>query len=117
MAHWGDWMVPEISLHASLELEHSKRAVRAHCANEPDKVADLCCSLLEQNAMLHGITRKAAKRISELELQELLSDEQPQPMSGPNKPLPWLLRLMLRLHGFRLDPEDVAATPLSGAAP
>lgn len=111
MANWGDWMVPEISLHASLELEHSKRTIRANCANEPDKIADLCCSLIEQNAILHGITRKAAKRIAELELTEILNEPEPLLMRGPNKPVPWLLRLMLRLHGYNLNPEDAAAQP------
>lgn len=106
---WGEWMVPELSLSAAVELEHSKRTVIAHCANEPDKIADLCCSLLEQNAMLHGITRKAAKRISELELSEILNeaDEAPVAMRGPNKPLPWALRLALRFHGYKLAPDPL----------
>ena len=70
---FSDWMVPELRVSAAVELENSKRIIRSHAAHNPDKIIELACSAMEQTFMYQSITRKATKRIAELELTMLLS--------------------------------------------
>ena len=109
---WGDWMVPELSIAAAVQLEHGKRVLRENATKHPDQVANLACSTLEQTFLQQSIMRKATAHIAELELLMLLSEDQTKPDAahGPavvqsDRPVPWLLRQVLRLYGFRLAPD------------
>lgn len=45
---FGDWMVPELSVNAELQLEYSKRLIRANVRQKPEEIAELTCSLTQQ---------------------------------------------------------------------
>lgn len=104
-----EWMVPELSVSAAVELEHHKRVLRAHAQSEPERISQLACSVMEQAALQQSIIRKATAHIAELELIMLLSSPQ-EPAADPRlahvwrKDLPWYLKALLRLHGFRFVP-------------
>jgi len=103
---WGEWMVPELSIAAAVQLEHGKRVLRENATTHPERVADLACSTLEQTFLQQSIMRKAVAHIAELELLMLLSTDQPkQDLVPAPAEVPWLLRQVLRLYGFRLTPE------------
>ena len=74
---WGDWMVPELSIAAAVQLEHGKRVLREHARSHPNRVAELACSTLEQTFLQQSIMRKATARIAELEMIMLLTPDDP----------------------------------------
>ncbi|MEN9861462.1 MAG: hypothetical protein RLZZ515_1944, partial [Cyanobacteriota bacterium] len=101
---------------AAVQLEHGKRVLRENATKHPERVADLACSTLEQTFLQQSIMRKATAHIAELELVMQLSADQatrdvsPAPAAmrveseGAIR-VPWLVRLVLRLYGFHLEPE------------
>ena len=104
-------MVPTLSLSASVELEHQKRTIRANAVAQPRQLAELACALSEQNAQLHSIIRKAAHRMSELEITQLLAPESDLAFRGPAFPrLPLPLRVMLWLYGYHLSEEPSSSS-------
>ncbi len=113
---WGEWMVPELSIAAAVQLEHGKRVLRDNATSHPDQVANIACSTLEQTFLQQSIMRKATAHIAELELLMLLSEEPAKPDAAPaparvrvaadgSVKMPWLLRMVLRLYGLRLEPD------------
>jgi hypothetical protein len=72
---WGEWMIPELSISASVDLEHKKRLLLAEVKKRPDEVAQAAAAILQHNAMLQSILRKATTHIAELELKSLLSQD------------------------------------------
>ena len=113
---WGEWMVPELSIAAAVQLEHGKRVLRENATKHPDQVANIACSTLEQTFLQQSIMRKATAHIAELELVMLLSEDRAKPDAAPapasvrieadgSVRLPWLLRWVLRLYGLRLLPD------------
>jgi len=97
-----EWMIPELSVSAALELENNKRILRNHIHADPAKVAAIACSVMEQCALQQAIVRNATKRIGELEMVLFLSEA-----STPNvpyyvapEPQPWWKRQVLRWLGF-----------------
>ncbi len=114
-----EWLVPELSLAASLEMEKGKRALRNHALEEPERIAELACSMLEQHFMQQSIIRKAIGYVSELEMTILLAE--PESTTAPAQAaqrypvrhasragVPWPVRLVLKLWGYRLDPSQPA---------
>lgn len=102
---FSDWMVPELSISAAVELENSKRIIRTHAQQQPEKVVDLACSAMEQAFLYQSIMRKATQRIAELEMTMLLSppaapaDQSDRTCVGcvcAFAQLPWLVRLLIR---------------------
>lgn len=105
-----EWMIPELSVSAAVELENSKRVLRNHARSNPDQVAAIACSVMEQAVLQQAIVRNATKHIAELEMVLFLSET-----STPRSPyyvtterLPWWKALSLRCLGFQ---------PASGPAP
>lgn len=74
MMAWAQWMVPELSLSAQLEIEHGRRVLLEQVHTRPEDVAKVAGDILHQNAMLQSILRKAIKHIAELELAEVLAE-------------------------------------------
>lgn len=104
-----EWMVPELTESAAVQLEHNKRVLRAHAHSEPERISQLACSVMEQAALQQSIIRKATAHIAELELVMLLAppmdaDPGKQISHGWRRDLPWYLKALLRLHGFRFVP-------------
>ena len=113
---WGEWMVPELSIAAAVQLEHGKRVLRDNATKHPDQIANIACSTLEQTFLQQSIMRKATAHIAELELLMLLSEDHAMPDVAPAQPrvrvaadgsvkMPLLLRMVLRLYGLRLEPD------------
>jgi hypothetical protein len=100
---FSEWMVPELSVSASLELENSKRVLKKHADDHPEKVADLACAVMQQNYLQQSILRKATKRIAELEMTTLLSERQiPEDMLFvAGQPQSWCARQVLRFFDLR----------------
>lgn len=108
---WGDWMVPTLTPSASFQLETQKRTLRSNAADHPDEVTNLAISLLESNAMLQSVVRKATNHIAELELKEILADDEPPPpipLSSQWLRVPRLLRIALKFYGYDLAPNHVS---------
>lgn len=113
---WGEWMVPELSIAAAVQLEHGKRVLRENATAHPQQVANLACSTLEQTFLQQSIMRKATARIAELEMIMLLSPDDPKPTAfaqvrvaeDGSVVLPWLLRWVLRLYGYHLEVDHSA---------
>jgi len=72
---WGDWMIPELSTSAELDLERKKRLLLSEVRNRPDEVAQAAVAILQHNAMLQSIVRKATMHIAELEIKSVLSGD------------------------------------------
>lgn len=104
---FAEWMVPQLSVSAALELENSKRTIRSHAKSHPDQIIDLACSAMEQAFLHQAIVRQATKHIAELEMTLLLASPAASEPAPPG-PAPWHLRLLLRLYGYRVE---------SGSAP
>lgn len=100
---FSDWMVPNLSVSAELELENSKRVLRNHAESHPERVADLACSVVQHSYMQQSILRNATKRIAELEMTILFSA--PQSPEGTlfvtSAPKSLWVRWVLRLFGLR----------------
>ena len=62
-------MCPNLSLSAELALESQKRLIQSEGIRYPEKLAKLCCQLIEQDARKQAIIKGAVKRISELECE------------------------------------------------
>ena len=113
---FGDWMVPELSVNAELQLEYSKRLIRANVRQKPEEIAELTCSLTQQLMLYQSIVRKATHRIAELELTTVLFDSQVADPPAPDVPtapyccapagVPWPLRWVLRLYGYQVAVAD-----------
>lgn len=107
-----DWMVPNLSVSAELELENSKRVLRNHAESHPERVADLACSVVHHSYMQQSILRNATKRIAELEMTILFS--KPQSPEGvvfvAGAPKSWWMVWVLRLLGLRLVPSGCTKT-------
>lgn len=67
-----DWMVPQLSLSAELQVRHSIDTLQAQGANNIEETVKLACSLVQQNAVQQAIIRQATGYIAQLELQILL---------------------------------------------
>jgi hypothetical protein len=66
---WGEWMCQDLSLSAQLALEHQKRVIQSEGIRYPEKLAKLCCQLIDQDARRQVIIKGAIKRIAELECE------------------------------------------------
>lgn len=97
-----DWMIPELSVGAALELENSKRVLRKHAESSPDQVAAIACSVMEQWALQQSILRNATRHIAELEMTQFLAETSLPPGHYYVSPTPvsWLPRLLLRWCGL-----------------
>lgn len=112
------WFIPELTDAAAFEIEKGKRVIRGNISQEPNRVAELCCSLLEQSVIKDSILRKAVHHVAELEAviallptQGLAADPAPAPpqvfvaeQTAASLPLP--LRWMLRLYGYSMVPQS-----------
>jgi len=67
-----DWMVPQLSLSAELQVRHSIDTLQAKGADNIEDTVKLACSLVQQNAVQQAIIRQATGYIAQLELQILL---------------------------------------------
>lgn len=67
-----DWMVPQLSLSAELQVRHSIDTLQAKGADNIEETVKLACSLVQQNAVQQAIIRQATGYIAQLELQILL---------------------------------------------
>jgi hypothetical protein len=75
-------MVPQLSLAAEAQLQHSVKTLQAHGATNIQDTVSLACSLVQQNAIQQAILRQATAHIAELELELLLG-------SSKRPPNPW----------------------------
>jgi len=75
MAEWNEWLCPEFSLAAELQLEYQKRAIRAEGPKKPESLAELACKLIEQDALKSALLKGAVERIAELESELAMADE------------------------------------------
>jgi len=117
------WFIPEVTDSAAFEIEKGKRIIRSNISAEPNSVAELCCSLLEQLALKDSILRKAVHHVAELEAviallptQVKAADPAPAPpqvfASGQTAAsLPFPLRWMLRVYGYSIMPQSEAPPP------
>lgn len=113
---FGEWMVPELSVNAELQLEYSKRLIRANTREKPEEIAELACSLTQQLMLYQSIVRKATHRIAELEIATVLFEPPTAGSQAPDVPtaaycwapvrIPWPLRLVLRLYGYQVTEAD-----------
>lgn len=118
-----EWFIPELTDSAAFEVEKGKRILRGNVGDDPNRVAEVACSLLEQSALQSSILRKAVHHVAELEAIIALSLTPPSAADPAPAPpqvrvaaqtaasLPWPLRLMLRLYGYSLVPEQETPTP------
>lgn len=67
-----DWMVPQLSLSAELQVRHSVDTLQTKGAENIEETVKLACSLVQQNAIQQAIIRQATGYIAQLELQILL---------------------------------------------
>lgn len=67
-----DWMIPQPSLAAQAQLQHSVCVLRANGRNEIDATIQLAEDLMKQNMHYKTLLCQAIGRISELELQAFL---------------------------------------------
>lgn len=117
------WFIPELTDAAAFEIEKGKRIIRGNVSHEPNRVAELCCSLLEQSVIKDSILRKAVHHVAELEAviallptQESAADPAPAPrrvfasgQTAASLPLP--LQWMLRVYGYSMVPQSEAPPP------
>lgn len=111
-----EWFIPELTDSAAFEVEKGKRILRDNVSEDPVRVAELACSLLEQAALQNSILRKAVHHVAELEAIIALSltppsaaDREPAPQQVQAAPetaasLPWPLRFLLRVYGYSMVP-------------
>jgi hypothetical protein len=69
-----DWMVPQLSLSAELQVRHSVDTLQTKGADNIEETVKLACSLVQQNAIQQAIIRQATGYIAQLELQILLGN-------------------------------------------
>jgi hypothetical protein len=82
---WGEWMIVELSVEDQLRLEGQARAALSH--DDPNQVAQLCASLIRQNAYQSKLIQQATGHIGQLEMEQFLAGA---------KPKPWWRRLLRR---------------------
>ena len=70
---WGSWMVVNLTIEEELQIEALARTAINH--PEHDKVADLCASLVKQNAYQKKVLQQAVRYIAELEIKNALAED------------------------------------------
>jgi len=78
-------MIVELSVEDELRLEGQARAALAH--DDASQIAQLCASLIRQNAYQSKLIQQATGHIAKLEMEQFL---------GCSKPRPWWQRLLRR---------------------
>lgn len=67
-----DWMVPQLSLSAELQVRHSVDTLQTKGADNIEQTVKLACSLVQQNAVQQAIIRQATAHIARLEMEQFL---------------------------------------------
>jgi hypothetical protein len=92
---FSQWMVPQLSLSAEAQLQHSLQVLREHGATNIKDTVELACSLAQQNAIQQAIIRQATAHIAELELVQLLRSYE-KPLTLRQRLLDYLTRKLGR---------------------
>ena len=69
---WNEWMVVNLSVEESLNLENQARVPLRH--DNAEEVAALCSTLIKQNHHLTKLLKQAVGRIAELETTIYLTE-------------------------------------------
>lgn len=83
-----DWMIPKPSLAAQAQLQHSVCAIRAEGRQNIDATLKLTEALLRQNMHYHTLLNQAIRHISELELQQFLTQSDQAQYAAAPQPAP-----------------------------
>lgn len=70
---WGAWMVVNLTIEEELQVEALARSAISH--PEHEQIAQMCASLVRQNAYQKKMLSQAVSYISELEIKNALAED------------------------------------------
>jgi hypothetical protein len=71
---WGEWLVPKLSLAAEAHMRSCICAIERDGPENIDQLVRIASSLIQQNAYQAAIIRQAIGHISEIEIEQELSN-------------------------------------------